>query len=163
MRNPIKVFSVQFNDQIAAGGTAGATFILPLNSQESKIRTVTWNWLSRFNATGQVIPPDNNTTQQIWLKIYADSFLPVASLATPTGIPHNFNNGNNITLYLQGHYEFNGFYAQNDLIFQYTQFNKDAANLIDWWLTVIIEVETLIQNNPSSRNTVKFSKLGSTL
>lgn len=138
-----KIYTATHLGTIVAHGTANANFSLPLNQREVKVRSMTWDWYSRLNVGQNLITKFNNTTQEIGLYVFAVNTLPVASLVTPLAPGNIANNGDIFRFYTPGHYVFDSFYSENDLQIGFNQLNQDLINVIDWWNTIIFEIEIL--------------------
>ena len=138
-----KVYSVQFQGTIAAHAFNQAQFLIPLNQRETKVKSVTWEWYSRLNFNQQQITTDNNSTQELCLFIFAANLLPVASHATPMPPLAPQVNGENFRFYRPGHFQLDAFYIENDINVQYMQVNQDLLEAVDWWTSIIVELELL--------------------
>ena len=138
-----KVYSAYFSATILAGATGNVNFSIPLNQLETKVRSLTWDWFGRTLGASNIISKFNNQNQELYMQFYAVNTLPLASFInvaapTPAGM-----NGAGFRFYNPGTYQFDDFYAQNDLGFNFTQINHDLLLAVQYYLTFVLEIEIL--------------------
>ena len=142
--NKQKIYSAVWTGTVAAGANQNINGLITNTQRELAIRSITWDWKCRDNATTMLLPFATQTTQEILLSIGAYNVnFPVAEAFTPAAPLAPASNGGLIWLYTPGKRNFQNFYASNGLQFQFVQANHDPLNAVDIAFSLIVEIEEL--------------------
>jgi hypothetical protein len=137
------VYSAHWTASILAGATATVNFTVPLNQRKTKVRSFTYDWRGRVVGSSSIISKFNNTTQELYMQLYAVNTLPLASFITPLAPTPPGANGSIFRLFTPGTYQFDNFYSENDLGFNFVEVNWDILNTVQYYLSIILEIELL--------------------
>ena len=77
------------------------------------------------------------------MQLYAVNTLPLASFITPLAPTPPGANGSIFRLFTPGTYQFDNFYSDNDLGFNFVEVNWDILNTVQYYLSIILEIELL--------------------
>jgi hypothetical protein len=141
-----KIYSVFYNRLLAAGVPFQATYELPLEGNQFQVKFVTWTFRGLYDPAGpqpQVLSRQNNNYLFYSLNFQSLNQVLLASPVRPTGVEPPDANGDNVILYFPDSYAFSNFFVSNSLQFGLSVTNKHATLSIQFWMTIMVEVDII--------------------
>jgi hypothetical protein len=138
-----QVYCAQFSNIIAPASSSNDSFKILNNLREMQIRSITIDWLLRYQATGVRIPPEAMLNQRFTCLI-GTAVNKIGKSYSPGITPPTYN-GNIFTITEPKQLIFNSFFLNNDLDFLVTVYNIDAANAVVIDYSIITEISETIK------------------